>query len=294
MQQVINILVLGSIYGLFSMGLSLAWGVANILNLAHGAVFVTGATVTYVIGTVTGLPLIVLLPVAMLVGALITVVMDAVAFTPIIAKSETLFNRELAFLMATFGFNGILINVTEELTESRIVSIPQSVFQSEVFRFGDVSITNIQILTLVFGIIVAVALTWWIKRTRQGRLRAVAYNDRITPLFGIDGKRLSRATLAVSGALAAGAGVLLAILLSGFNAHSGESLMIKAFAVIIVGGIGNVMGTALAAYGLAAVETVAFLTLGGEAQDAAAFVIILIVLLLRPQGVLGATTTERA
>lgn len=293
-QQIINILVLGSIYSLFSVGLSLSWGVANILNLAHGAIFVTGATAAFVIGKVIGLPLVIMLPLVMIIGAAIMLLMDVLAFAPITRRAQTSFDRELAVLLASLGVNGILINAAEQETGSAVASIPKSVFAVSNLHIGTVTVSNIQILSVILGIVLTAAIAWWVQKSPQGRaLRAVAYDDRISPLFGVNGRLLSRATLAVSGALAAAAGVLLSILLSAFDSSSGSSLMLEAFAVIVLGGIGSVVGTALASFGLAAVETIAFITLGGGAQQAAPFVVILIVLLLRPQGVLGAIKTDR-
>jgi branched-chain amino acid transport system permease protein len=294
LQVIVNILALGSIYALFSLGLSLAWGVADILNLAHGALFVCGALIAYSIGERVELPLVVLAPIVVIATGLVTVILDLVALSPIARRAKSAASRETAVLLATLGAAAILTNVTAEATNHQIRSISDGVYEVKAHEFGGVTVTNIQIVIILAGIVCTGALVWWVRRSSQGRaLRAVAYDRSVTPLFGVNGALLSRLTLFVAGGLAGLAGFLLTIQLSGFDAFSGGALLLKAFAIIIVGGIGSVVGTAAAAFGLAAVEAGIFEVASGVPQDAAAFIVILLVLLIRPQGLFGATTTER-
>ena len=295
-QQTLNAVVLGSIYTLFSLGLSLAWGVANVLNLAHGALFVAGALVSYEIARDVALPLPLLLPVAALAGGVGAIVLDIFAFSPITRRTQNFAKRERAIMLASLGAAAIVANIANERTRYTVQRIPDGVYVTSTYHFLGLRITNIATVVLVLTIIVATVLIAWLRRSTHGRaVRAVAFNRELAPLFGINATRLSRLMLMVGGALAGAAGLLLAIELSGFDAYSGNQLMLKAFAVVIIGGVGSVGGTVIAAYALALVETfiVGYLP-SGLPFDAVAFALIILVLVVRPQGIAGVVQVERA
>jgi len=293
-QQLINAIVLGSLYSLFSLGLTLVWGVANVLNLAHGALFLSGALAAFVVAEAVAVPFVVMLPLVALVGAGLAALMDVVAFRPIARRAATESRREMAVLLASLGLAAVVTNVAEVVTEHQIKRIP-GLLDVESYKVAGLTVTNVQLMIVALGIGLTVAVSLWVKRSSSGRaLRAVAYDPRIAPLFGINSSRLSRGTIMLSGAVAGIAGLLLAIHLSGFDANFGESLLLKAFVAVIVGGIGSVIGTAVAAYGLALIETMLVAYGPADARDAVAFGLIMLVLILRPQGLLGVKTSERA
>jgi branched-chain amino acid transport system permease protein len=294
MQTTLSIIVVGSIYTLFSLGLSLAWGVANILNLAHGAIFVAGALVAFEVGKYHVFPFAVMLPLAMLAGGLIAVVLDLVAFSPITRRAKSEHARTNATLLASIGAAAVITNIVNQQTGYSVQVIPAGVLTVSPHDLAGFVVTNTQVIIIVSALIATTALALVVRYSPHGRaLRAVAYERDITPLFGVNAVGLSRATLFISGALAAGTGLLFAIHLSGFSTYSGDALLLKAFAVVILGGIGSVGGTALAAYGLAAVEIGVLEVAPSEAQDAVAFAVILLVLLLRPNGLFGVTRQAR-
>ena len=294
-QQLLNAAVLGSIYSLFALGLTLVWGTANILNLAHGALFVFGALVAYVIGGAVDLPLIVMLPVVAICTGLVAGLMDAVAFRPISHRVTNPGKRELAVLLASLGAAAILTNVVDEVTGYQIKRIPAEVLTVRSYSIGSMLITNLQFIIVVLGLGLTILMAIWVQKSAHGRaLRAVAFDRSLAPLFGINGDGLSRMTLVVAGAFAGIAGLLLSINVTGFESRSGDALLLKAFVTVIVGGIGSIRGTAVAAYALATMEV--FLVAYGpsQARDAVTFGAILVILILRPQGLFGTKSTERA
>jgi branched-chain amino acid transport system permease protein len=295
-QQILNAVVLGSIYTLFSLGLSLAWGVANILNLAHGALFVLGALISYDIARSVALPLPVMLPIAAIAGGADAIVLDMFAFAPITRRTRNFHKRERAIMLASLGAAAIVTNVANVQTKFAVQLIPTGVFSVTTYSFIGLRITNIAIVTLVLTAIAATILVTWLRRSAHGRaVRAVAFNREIAPLFGINAKLLSRLMLLVGGGLAGAAGLLLAIQLSGFDSYSGNNLMLKAFAVVIIGGVGSIGGTVIAAYALALAETLIIAYLPSAIPtDAVAFTLIILVLVIRPQGISGVAQVERA
>jgi branched-chain amino acid transport system permease protein len=295
-QQALNAITLGSIYVLFSLGLSLAWGVANILNLAHSALFVIGALVSYEIAKVVALPLVIMLPLAALAGGLGAVALDVLAFTPITKRARNAAKRELAIVLASLGAAAIVVNVGNVRTNYMIQAIPTKVYGIKSYEFLGLRTTNVALIVLCMTAVAAGAVVIWLRRSAHGRaVRAVAFDRDLAPLFGVNSTRLSRFILFLGGALAGAAGLLLAIQLSGFDPYFANSLMLKAFAIVIIGGIGSIGGTVIAAYALAAVETaiIAYAP-GGVPFDAVAFAIIILVLILRPQGIAGVVQSERA
>ncbi|MES1246593.1 MAG: branched-chain amino acid ABC transporter permease [Actinomycetota bacterium] len=295
-QQFLNAIVLGSVYTLFSLGLSLAWGVANILNLAHGALFVAGALVSYEVARDAALPLAVMLPIAALAGGLGAVVLDVLAFTPITKRIKNEAKRERAIMLASLGAAAIIVNIANVRTHYTVQRISEKVYGIKTYFFWGLHITNIAIVILVLTLVVAAGLVGWLRRSTHGRaVRAVAFNRELAPLFGINATRLSRLMLFVGGCMAGAAGLLLATELSGFDPYFGNPFMLKAFAVVIIGGIGSVGGTVIAAYALALVETyiVGYLP-SGIPFDAVAFALIILVLVIRPQGIAGVVQAERA
>jgi branched-chain amino acid transport system permease protein len=295
-QQLLNAIVLGSVYTLFSLGLSLAWGVANILNLAHGALFVAGALVSYEIAQSVGIPLWGMLPIAALAGGAGAVLLDIFAFSPITRRTRNEAKRERAIMLASLGAAAIIVNIGNVRTHYTVQRIPEAVYSVKTYRFLGLHITNIAIIILVLTAIVAAGLVTWLRRSTHGRaVRAVAFNRELAPLFGINATQLSRLMLFIGGALAGAAGLLLATELSGWDPYFGNQFMLKAFAVVIIGGVGSIGGTVIAAYALAIIETfiVGYLP-SGIPFDAVAFALIILVLVIRPQGIAGVAQVERA
>jgi branched-chain amino acid transport system permease protein len=287
--------VLGSVYTLFALGLTLSWGVLNVLNLAHGSVLVFVALICYLLTTSVALPLWTLLIVGVVVGGLLGVLLEVLVFRPIRRRSSDSDSAAMAILIASVAVGALLFEISDRITGGRVRSINPGSFTVEVYQWGSLAVSNIQIIIVVIALVLSFGIAVFINRTRTGKaLRAIAFDRQTSSLLGISSERLAIGTMAVSGALAGLAGVLLAFYLGSVEASMTQSLLLKAFAILIIGGVGNVYGAIAGAFliSFAEVLTVNFLSSG--LRDAVAFVVVLLLLLLRPQGLFGAKAWQRA
>jgi len=295
-QQLLNAITLGSIYMLFAIGLSLSWGVLDILNLAHGAILMFGALAVYLLAKhIGGVPFAILLPVAMVLCGLVAVLLERIAFRPIRRRVVDVHARELAMLIASVGAGATIVAIAERSTNNQLASIGPEVFNVTSTTIFGLHTTNISLIIIVLAVVLTGALAAFVKYTRYGRaLRALAVDPYMCGLMGISADRMTALTMFVSGAIAGGAGVLLAIEQGGFEANMGESLMLKAFAVIILGGVGSIAGAAFGAFLLAIVETAMVVYVDGSLQNGVAFVLIFLILIVRPQGIFARRGWQRA
>lgn len=294
-QYIVATLTLGSIYTLFGLGLNLTWGILNVLNLAHGAILMAGALTGYVVASSLGFPLPLVLLSAMIVCGLIAVLLQLVAFGPIQRWNNDTHSAEFAILVAGVGGSAILIGIAENLTQHQIVAIPQTVLTVTRFDFFGVPVTNVQVIILVSAVVLSLLLAAFVNRTKYGRaMRALAFDPQAASMLGVKSSQLSLVTFFLSGALAGVAGVLLALHQGGVDAYMGTHLLLKAFAVIILGGVGSIGGTVVAAFLLALVESVVGAYLGATARDGVAFLLIIVLLLVRPQGLFARSAWQRA
>jgi branched-chain amino acid transport system permease protein len=294
-QQLINAVALGSIYALFTLGLSLVWGVLGLLNLAHGSLFAASAYAAYRVAEATGAGLWLILPAGMLFGGLAAVVLEVVAFRPIRARAQDEHQAAMGMLIGSIGASTILVVTVQNLMKVETLRLPDSVLEISVHQAGDATFTNLTIIIVAVALILGVSTGLWVRGSHQGRaLRALAYDAEATTLFGVNASRVASTTMFVGGALAGGAGVLLALNFNVVSATMGEGLLLKAFAVVIIGGVGNIFGALAGGYLLAFAEMLAVTTGHGDLRDAVAFGVVILVLLVRPGGLFQAGQMERA
>jgi branched-chain amino acid transport system permease protein len=294
-QQLTNGAVLGSIYVLFALGLTLSWGVLNILNLAHGAIFMSGGLIAWQVSKGIDLPFVVLVLCSAAACGVMAVVLDVVAYRPIRRRAANASGAELSTLIASVAAASIPIAIAAKLTKAQPVGLPDDVVTvTSTTVFGQ-RISTIGIAIIILALALGLALTWFVRRTQTGRaLRALAFDPYTCGLLGISAARLATATMFISGALAGMAGVLLAVQQDTIDANMGEPLLLKAFAVIILGGVGSIGGAIAGAYLLAFVETLTIVYVSSDLKDTAAFVLIIALLLLRPQGLFSREAWQRA
>jgi len=293
--QIIDALALGSVYALFALGLSLVWGVLDVLNLAQGALFLLGPFVTYEVARAHPMPLAAVLPIAMVATGLVAVVLEVGIFRYVRRTVDDRKRRELTMLITSIGAGAIITQVVANETGNYIFFIPHQVFQPVTYTIGrHVRVSNIDIILLALALALGVALGQWVRRSRHGRaLRAVAFDVRRSGLFGVSADRLAAFTLFVSGALAAAAGVLFSLSVGGIDSTVGDNYLLIAFAVVILGGVGSIAGTVIGAFLVAGAETAVTAAGIGQWQEAVVFGVILLVLALRPDGLFRAQRTQR-
>lgn len=290
-QQLVNALWLGSVYALFALGYTLVFGVLDILNLAHGAVFMWGAFFGLLAVTQLGLPIWAALPVAMLGSGLLGIVLDRVAFRPLRKRNAP----QLSAIISSIGASTILVSLAQGAFGAQVSRFPLDTLPSQVFTFGTVRITLIQLIVFAASALLMVALLLFMQRSRSGKaMRAVAYSGRISALLGINVDRIIVTTFFVSSALAGASGVFLGLAFSAISPFMGAPIELKGLTVIILGGLGNVPGAILAGFLLALTEVFGVAYVSSDFRDAIAFTVLILVLLFRPAGLLGTAVERRA
>lgn len=290
-QQFVNFLTLGSVFALFSLGLTLAWGALGVLNLGHGALMVLGGYVAFAVGERLDAPFIVLLVAGMAAAGAVAVLMEFAIFRPVRAKGERV---EESMMLASIGAAIVIDRFVANATGDTVFSVGDRAFASTRIDLLGLSVTGLQIIIVVTAVAVGFLIDVSLRRSRFGRaVRSTATDPVTARLIGIPVNRIAISTMFVSGALAGMAGVLLSAYSSAQDVNVGAALLLKGFAVLIVGGVGSVRGTLLAAYLVAGAETIVVALGRGGLRDGVAFVLIVVVLLLRPQGLLGNQRLQR-
>ncbi|WP_072691329.1 branched-chain amino acid ABC transporter permease [Rhodococcus marinonascens] len=293
-QLLIDALVLGSIYLLFSLGMSISWGTIGILNFAHGGLFMFSAFVGSRIVSTFEIGLVLVCLIALVVGALLSVAIDTLAFQPILRRSKNHRTAELQILIGGIGIGIIPVAIVQYYTKSEPFGFAGSTYTTEVYTFFGLRISSTGVIVIGCALLLTAIVAFWLKRTSHGlSLRAIGVDAETAELMGVNRRQLSFLTMAVAGGLAGLAGALLTYNLGAITAESGETLLIKAFAIIILGGVGSTIGAAAAAMILAVSETLVLRFTGGGWVDAVCFGIILAVLLIRPQGIFGRKEVRR-
>lgn len=284
MQQAVNGIFLGSIYALFAMGYTLVFGVLDLLNLAHQAVFMLGAFSGWVLVTSFGWPLWAAVLGAVAIGALLGLLVERVAFAPLRGRPDAHF----AGLISSIALAIVLVAVALGLFGPDTVRLPEGTFPGTRFALGTATVSLLQVVILVVAVGMMAALAWIVSSTRLGRaMRAVAENPDAARVLGVDVERVHMVTFMLSSALGAAAGILFALAFNSIRVEMGLAIELKGLAVIIVGGMGSLPGAMLGGLFLGLAEVFSVARIGSGWRDAVAFGLLFAILLLRPQGLLG-------
>jgi branched-chain amino acid transport system permease protein len=294
-QQLINGLILGSVYALFAIGLSLVWGILKILNMAHAAIFTWGATAAYFLLIWLPLPLFVLVPAIMLFTGVLAAVVDFFAFRPVRKQQRNPDDAELATLVTSLGAAAVLLAIDVKLTNNgAVLAYPDSLFTVQRYTVAGITLSNLQISMFVLAIVLSLGAAAFIKWNRTGKaMRAIAVNPDMAAMLGVNVDRLTIATIAVGGALAGAAGVLLGVAFHAIHSEMGDPLLLKAFAITILGSAGSVTGALVGGLLLGVIEASVLTFASASYRDAVSFGLIVLVLLLRPNGLFAIATGQR-
>lgn len=293
-QDLFNGLLTGGVYALFAVGITLSLGALRVMNLAHGATFtlvaIAGVQVTHTVH----LPFAVLVLFGALVGGVIGLLLELVAFRPLRASSAER-NIEMPSLVASLAVMFILQTISQQWTQANVINFPSSVFQSTQVHLGPVTTRSILLIMFIVAIVL-MAATWYVlMRTQAGRaVRAVAMDEDAAGMVGIESGTVKVLTMAASGALAGVAGVLIAASLGAVSFTMGDPQLLKGFSVVILGGIGSVPGALIGGLVLGLLEGLTSHVAGSEWQPAASFVLLIVFLVVRPQGFFGRPLVDRA
>ena len=291
LQQVINGIFLGSIYALFALGYTLVFGVLDILNLAHQAVFMLCAFIALTLVSAFHLHMLVALPIAVAAAGLVGIALERMAFRPLRGRADSNISGLISSLAAATIFESIAVGVWGP----DVSRFPFGAVPDRHLLVGGAVLSEVQIVIIAISLFMTGALTWLVQRTRLGRrIRAVAENPLAARILGVDVDRVIAASFFISSALGGAAGVLFGVAFNNVSADMGRSVELKGLAVIIVGGMGSMPGAVLAGYAMGLVEVLTVSQLGSSWRDGVSFVILFAVLLLRPRGLLGQAATRLA
>jgi branched-chain amino acid transport system permease protein len=289
-QQLLNALVVGSVYALFALGFTLIFGVHHILNLAHGAVFMWGAFIGLYAVTWFSAPFPVALLCAAVVAGLLSVALDWIAFRPLRRRGAP----EFSAIISSIGAGLVLMNIAQRMSQTRVMRYPFGTFPIEVYSVYGLRVTLLQITIVMSVAVIVAALFAYIFYTGFGRqIRAVAVNERTASLLGVNPTAVYFQTFFISGALAGAAGVLIGIAFNSVHFLMGEPYMLRAFVVIVLGGLGSIGGAVIAGLLLGLIQTMTIAYLSSDLSDAIIFSLLFIILLVRPTGFFGTLRRER-
>ena len=285
--QLINGLNVGSIYALIALGYTMVYGIAKMLNFAHGDVIMVGAYTLFVTMGTMGLPAYLGVILSIVFCAVLGVVLEKIAYKPLRGSSP------LAVLITAIGVSYFLQSLALLIFGSQQQKV-ESVVNLPSIYLGAVELSGESIATLGITIIIMVALTLFIKKTKTGRAMLAVSEDRgAAQLMGINVNRTISITFAIGSGLAAVAGALFVSSYGFVGPYTGSLPGIKAFVAAVLGGIGSIPGAMLGGILLGIIESFSKAYISTQLSDAIVFGVLILVLLVRPSGLLGRKKIEK-
>lgn len=277
-QQIVNGIVNGGLYALMAVGLTMIFGILDVINFAHGEFYMLGGYLAFVFAGLLELPLAAVFILSILGGAVIGLMAERIIFRPL--QGKALANQ----LIASMGLSIVLANGAAMIFTPTPRHIPAS-FSDVSLNILGVNFSLLRAVILVVSVVLIVALTIYVERTWMGlAMRSMAQNLTAALLMGIDVTRVSQVTFAIGSALAATAGVLVGPLLV-VEPHMGGAAVLKAFAIVIMGGMGSIPGAIIAALVLGISESLAAGYIGSGFKELFAFILMIVILLVKPSGI---------
>jgi branched-chain amino acid transport system permease protein len=296
LQQLANGIAWGSIYALIALGYTMVYGILRLINFAHGDVYMVGAFAAYFLARWTGAgganaslgaAILVLLG-AMLFCALLGVLIELLAYRPVRRSSR------ITALITAIGVSLLLENLGIRIFGADPKFFPQLIAPQRVEILPGVMVTNHQITVVAVSFLLMVGLTLFIQKTRTGKaMRAVAFHRDAASLMGIPVNRIITITFAIGSALAAAAGVLVGLTNPKIEPLMGIMPGIKAFVAAVLGGIGSIPGAVIGGLLMGVSEYLVVGYISSTYRDAIAFIILILVLLIKPAGLLGRNVAEK-
>ncbi len=284
--QLINGVVLGSVYALLSLGLTMIFGILGIVNFAQGELYMLGAFVGFFLIVIQKVPFLLALLISMLAMGMFGLLIERFPFRPIQGKADE------NMILATVGLSVFLMNGAILLfgADPRRVETP---FSDLFIHLGAFSISMQRILVFTVTVVLIILLTFIIRKTKMGKaMRACQQDLNAAQIVGIDTKRVSMVTCFIGSALAAAAGVLIAPLFL-VSPVMGLKVIAKAFVIVILGGLGNVAGAIMGGFIIGIAENLTAGFISSDLKDIVPFTILILILLLRPQGIFGKQIPEK-
>ncbi|MBO8158135.1 branched-chain amino acid ABC transporter permease [Thermosyntropha sp.] len=281
-EQLINGLTLGSTYALIALGYTMVYGIIQLINFAHGEIYMFGAFAGLFLVTVLGVNIFVALIGAMIFCMLLGILVEIIAYRPLRGKSS-----RLSGLISAIGVSIFLSTLMVLLRGPNTTRYPE-VLNIHSYTIGSVEISSLQIVILLVAFVLMAGLQFMVQKTRLGKaMRACSQDLDAACLMGINVNRIISFTFAVGSALAAAGGVMVGIYYNAVWPYMGMMAGLKAFSAAVLGGIGSIPGAMLGGIILGVLEIFGVAYLSSSYKDAIAFAILILVLLIRPQGIMG-------
>ena len=287
LQQLVNGLILGSVYALIALGYTMVYGIIKLINFAHGDLYMMGAFIGYYLINSFQLNFFVALILTMILTACLGVLIEFLAYRPL--RNST----KIAALITAIGVSFFLEYGMVFLFGANTRAFPQAL-ETVKYNLGPISVTNVQLTILGVSIFLMVALQFIVQKTKMGKaMRAVSVDSDAAQLMGINVNSTISFTFALGSALAGAAGVLIGLYYNSVEPLMGMAPGIKAFVAAVLGGIGIIPGAALGGFIIGLLETLA-ITIGlSSYRDAVVYGILIVILLVRPAGILGKNVKEK-
>jgi len=283
LQQLVNGLTVGSTYSLIAIGYTLIFGVLGIINMAHGQVFIFGSFVGLILVTNFDMPIAVAFIASIVVSGILGLILEYTAMRPLRKKNVP----HLASLISTIGFATLLEEGMHKLFGADSRSVPDT-FGSQVFQLGSVQIRAVDLIILGIAVVLMIVLHFWINKTKVGKaIRATAENTETASVLGINTNMVIVTTVVLASSLGGIAGMLIGMTYSALIPTMGMTLGFKGLAVLILGGVGSIPGAMICGLILGVIEVFTVAYGASSYRDAVAFGLIILILLIRPQGLFG-------
>ncbi len=279
-QVLINGVLLGGLYACMAIGFSVIWGVMNLINIAHGSMIILGAYITYLLSTHTGIDPFLTLPVS-----------AAALFCLGYGLQKFLINRVVSAsvfmtLIMTFGLDMVMTNAHLALFTADVRAITPP-YANLAIQLGDLRIPYTRLGVFALALALTFVLSVFMNRTRTGRaIRATAQNVRGASVMGVDTPRIYAITFAIGAAMAGATGTLIAVIYA-FSPVVGAGFTMKSFVIVILGGLGSIPGAIVGGVVLGVAENLVAGLYNPGYTDAVSFVLLVLILVLRPTGLLG-------
>ena len=292
LQQLVNGITLGGVYALIAVGYTMVYGVIQLINFAHGEIYMLGGFMAYTLVAVLGMPFFPAFILTLLICAILGVILDFVAYRPLRKAPR------LAALITAIGMSIFLQNMAMLVWGSQIKSYPRDIlplfFSESAITFGDVSLSWLQLFILAITLSSMIILHLTIHKTRIGMaMRAISQDKTASALMGIGVNRVISFTFAIGSAMGGMAGILVGLYYNAIFPTMGYVAGIKAFAAAVLGGIGSVPGAMLGGGVLGIAEVMGAGYISSEYRDGISYAVMIAVILFKPSGLIGKQTGEK-
>ncbi len=292
LQQLVNGITLGGVYALIAVGYTMVYGVIQLINFAHGEIYMLGAFLAYTLVAVVGMPFFPAFILTLMICAVLGVVLDFVAYRPLRKAPR------LAALITAIGMSIFLQNMALLIWGSQIKSYPRDVlpafFSEPALNMGDVTLSWLQLFILSITLLFMIILHLTIHKTRIGMaMRAISQDKTASALMGIGVNRVISFTFAIGSAMGGMAGILVGLYYNAIFPTMGYVAGIKAFAAAVLGGIGSVPGAMLGGGVLGIAEVMGAGYISSEYRDGISYAVMIAVILFKPSGLIGKQTGEK-